>query len=354
MLPNSYGQALNNAGYAQSMYAQPMNSGSGFDPSAQYAATAGHAASNQSAYIANQQRLAEQAAWQAQQQSANPNTYANRVELEKELAYNENEIKALQNELENMRAQWGDLDSMDRQLAANRARIGDFGNARAHQNDIIARQNDRNRVADTAMQWRWQEKQNRISREADQRKQAKADIKRIIGEIEDIDVQIPYQTEVGAVNALNAKKARLVRELAGYGVAFENEVPNTVQTNVSDAGANNVSQLVQNEAAATNTKGLFNSADEREKIAKSYDDLGLKAEAKRVRNTKTVQEAKDKDEKVKAEKAEARKLVSKYQNMTEAQRADFSSRWNKNDPNDKEIQLLRKYATFNGSAPVMK
>lgn len=344
MLPNSYGQALNNAGYAQSMYAQPMNSGSGFDPSAQYAASAGHAASNQSAYNANQQRLAAQAAWQTQQQAAAPNTYANRVELEKELAYNENEIKALQNELETMRAQWGDLDSMDRQLAANRARIGDFGNARAHQNDIIARQNDRNRVADTAMQWRWQANQNRISREADQRKQAKADIKRIIGEIEDIDVQIPYQTEVGAVNALNAKKARLVRELAGYGVAFENEVPNTVQTNVSDAGANNVSQLVQNEAAATNKNGLFNSPDEREKIAKSYDELGLKAEAKRVRNTRTVGEAKKAKEDREKEEQEADSIAKKYMNLTEAQLLDFKTKWN--EGKDKEIKKLQKFYTL--------
>ena len=317
MLPISYGQALNNAGYAQS-----MNVGPGFDPSAQYAATAGQ------------------------------NTYFNRVELEKELAYNENEIKALTLELQNMRAEWGDLDSMDRQLAANRARIGDFGNSRAHQNDIIARQNDRNRVADTAMQWRWQENQNRIAREADQKKQTQAEIKRLIGEIEDIDAQIPYHTEIGAQNALMAKRKRLVSELASYGVS--NPVENNVEPQVQGQGSDSVATLVQDEAAVTNKKGLFNSPEEREKIAKSYDELGLKAEAKRVRNTSTVQEAKDKNDKVTAEKAEARRLVSKYQNLTESQRADFVSRWNKNDPNDKEIKLLRKYATFNGSAPVMK
>lgn len=302
----------------------------------------------QNAYEANQRRLAEEKAWQAQQQSADQNTYFNRVELEKELAYNENEIRALTLELQNMRSEWGDLDSMDRKLAANRAAIGDFGNARAHQNDIIARQNDRNRVADTAMQWRWQADQNRIYREADQKRQTQAEIKRLIGEIEDIDAQIPYHTEIGAQNALKAKRKRLVSELASYGVSTP------VGNQVQEQGSDSVATLVQNEAAATNNKGLFNSSDEREKIAKAYDDLGLKAEAKRVRNTKTVKEAKDKNDKVKAEKEEARKLVSKYQNMTEAQHTDFASRWNRNDPNDKEIQLLRKYATFNGSAPVMK
>ncbi len=320
---------------------------------AQDAAGAGYASygsqlNAQNAYNANQQRLAAEAAWNAQQQAAAPNTYANRSELERELAYNENEIRYLQNQLETMRAEWMDQDSFDRKLAANRAAIGDFGNARAHQNDIIARQNDRNRLADTAMQWRWQAKQNEIARQADKEKQAKAEIKRLIGEIEDLDVQIPYHTDLGAKNALEAKRKRLVSELAAYGVSAP--VGNQGQSQGSDS----VATLVQSEAAATNKKGLFNSPDEREKIAKSYETLGLKAEAKRVRNTPTVKEAKDKNDKVNAEKEDARKLVNKYQNMTEAQSRSFNVRWNANDPNDKEIQLLRKYATFDGSAPVMK
>lgn len=320
---------------------------------AQDAAGAGYASygsqlNAQNAYNANQQRLAAEAAWNAQQQAAAPNTYANRSELERELAYNENEIRYLQNQLENMRAEWMDQDSFDRKLAANRAAIGDFGNARAHQNDIIARQNDRNRLADTAMQWRWQAKQNEIARQADKEKQAKAEIKRLIGEIEDLDIQIPYHNDLGAKNSLETKRARLVRELAAYGVSAP------VRNQGQGQGLDSVATLVQDEASATNEKGFFKDADQREKIAKRYDELGLKDAAKRVRATKTVGEKKDRDEKVKAEKAEARKLVSKYQNMTEAQHTDFSSRWNRNDPNDKEIQLLRKYATFNGSAPVMK
>lgn len=346
MLPNSYGQALNNAGYAQSMYAQPMNSGSGFDPSAQYAASAGHAASNQSAYNANQQRLAEQAAWQAQQQSANQNTYANRVELEKELAYNENEIKALQNELENMRAQWGDLDSMDRQLSANRARIGDFGNARAHQNDIIARQNDRNRVADTAMQWRWQANQNRISREADQKKQAKADINRLIGEIEETGVQIPYQTNPGAKKQLEAKKERLIRELAAYGVTYNDPVG----TNLQGQGSDSESDIMQDIAKLTDKNGNFIStdgksdADNRNAIAKRYMDIDLFDKAKEILNTKTATEVKKaKDEWKKAEE-EADAIAKKYVNLTEAQLLDFKTKWN--EGKDKEIKKLQKFYTL--------
>lgn len=337
MLPNSYGQALNNAGYAQSMYAQPMNSGSGFDPSAQYAASAGNAAAAQAAYEANQQRLAAQAAWQAQQQAANPNTYANRVELEKELAYNENEIKALQNELENMRAQWGDLDSMDRQLAANRARIGDFGNARAHQNDIIARQNDRNRVADTAMQWRWQSSQNKISREADQRKQAKADINRLIGEIEDVGVQIPYQTDPGAKTQLEAKKARLINELAAYGVTYDDPTP--------AAGEQKFSTTLPNqEASYKNKNGLFNSPDEREKIAKAYEELGLLAEAKRVRNTRTVGEAANAKTERDKRKKEADGIVKKWLKYGKDDMVKLGIKWN--EGTDADIKKVKEFYDF--------
>lgn len=274
----------------------------------------------------------------------NTNEQNGREALEGELVRNESEIRRLSAELERLKSEWG-ADGLDRRLAQNRARIGDFGNARAHLGDI----NTRNAAE---MQWRWQERQNRISREADQKIQAKADIRRIIGEIEDIDTQIPYHTEIGAQNALRAKRNRLVSELAAYGVS--SPVENQVGTPVQTQGSVSVAALVQNEAASTNNKGLFNSSDEREKIAKAYEDLGLKAEAKRVRNTKTVQEEKDMNDSLIAEKNEARRLVSKYQNMTEAQRIDFSSRWNRNYPGDREIKLLRKYATFNGSAPVMK
>lgn len=295
------------------------------------------------AYEAGQSSLAAQKAWEAQQKAAGQNTYANRVELEKELADNESEIRKLQAELGSMRDRWNDLDSMDRELAANRARIGDFGNARAHQNDIIARRKDRNSAAERMMQWRWQEKQNRIGREADQKKQAKADIRRIIGEIEDIDTQIPYHTEIGAQNALRAKRNRLVSELASYGVS--NPVENHVGTPVQTQGADSVATLVQNEAASTNNKGLFNSADEREKIAKAYEGLGLKAEAKRVRNTKTVSEVNDANAKREAEKREADAIAARYFGKIDLR---FKQRWNAASP-DVEIKKLKKfYSLENG------
>lgn len=325
--------------YPQDPVADSYNAGQ-----AEYGSQAGA----RNAYEAGQRRLAAQKAWEAQQKAAGQNTYANRVELEKELAANENEIRKLQGELGSMQNRWKDLDSMDRELAANRARIGDLANARAHQTDIINRRNDRNRAYETRMQWRWQEKQNRLTREADQKKQAQADIRRIIGEIEDIDAQIPYHTEIGAQNALMAKRNRLVSELAAYGVS--NTVENQVGTPVQTQGSGSVAALVQNEAASTNNKGLFNSSDEREKIAKAYDDLGLKAEAKRVRNTKTVQEAKDRNAKSETDKRDADAIAARYFGKIDI---DFKRRWNAASP-DAEIKKLKKFYSLENGLLVKK
>lgn len=325
--------------YPQDPVADSYNAGQ-----AEYGSQAGA----RNAYEAGQRRLAAQKAWEAQQKAAGQNTYANRVELEKELAANESEIRKLQGELGSMQNRWKDLDSMDRELAANRARIGDLANARAHQTDIINRRNDRNRAYETRMQWRWQEKQNRLTREADQKKQAQADIRRIIGEIEDIDAQIPYHTEIGAQNALMAKRNRLVSELAAYGVS--NTVENQVGTPVQTQGSGSVAALVQNEAASTNNKGLFNSSDEREKIAKAYDDLGLKAEAKRVRNTKTVQEAKDRNAKSETDKRDADAIAARYFGKIDI---DFKQRWNAASP-DAEIKKLKKFYSLENGLLVKK
>ena len=248
----------------------------------------------------------------------------------------------MQNQLENMRAEWMDQDSFDRKLAANRAAIGDFGNARAHQNDIIARQNDRNRVADTAMQWRWQAKQNEIARAADQQKQAKADIKRLIGEIEDIDTQIPYHTDLGAKNALEAKRKRLVSELASYGVSLGGQQ----QKDNNNVSLDSVVSIVQNENSSEykDKNGWFLDADKRKEIADAYEKLGLKAEAKRVREIPTVQEKQNKKADWEKGRKEALSLIEKHRAKTQAEIATLTNKVNaKSDP---EIKKILKYATY--------
>lgn len=132
-------------------YAQPGFIKSAANPAEQGAYLAGAAQGAQAAYVADQQRMAAQNAWQAQQAAAQQNgqaTSAGVFALQQELTKNEAEIASLKEELSKLNAEVGDQDAIDRKLAANRAKIGDIANSRAHQQDIQNR-----------LQWRWQNKQ---------------------------------------------------------------------------------------------------------------------------------------------------------------------------------------------------
>ena len=298
------------------------------------------------AYEAGQSSLAAQKAWEAQQKAAGQNTYANRVELEKELADNENEIRKLQGELGSMQNRWKDLDSMDRELAANRARIGDLANARAHQNDIINRRNDRNRAAETRMQWRWQAYQNRIGREADQKKQAQADIRRITGEIEDLDMMMPYYENAQARQAADVKRARLVKELASYGVNYDGTRVPPAKEGPQTADEWEIFRI-QN----TDKNGNWLSEDARDRYASRPQVTGSAAQsAKDGLNTKTIKEIEAGKAKREAEKREADAVANRYFGKIDLK---FKQRWNAASP-DAEIKKLRKFYTIENGFLVKK
>lgn len=306
----------------------------------------GSQAGARNAYEAEQRRLAAQKAWDAQQKAADPNTYSNRVELEKELAANESEIRKLQAELGSMRDRWNDLDSMDRALAANRARIGDFGNARAHQNDIINRSNDRKRAAETRMQWRWQAEQNRLGREADQKKQAKADIRRITGEIEDLDMMMPYYEDAKSRQAAEAKRARLVKELVSYGVTYGG-----TQVPPSQEGPQTADEWEIFRIQNTDKNGNWLSEDARDKYASRPQVTASAAQdAKSGLNTKTADEVKAAKAKREAEKREADSIAARYFGKIDIR---FKQRWNAASP-DAEIKKLKKFYSLENGLLVKK
>lgn len=169
-------------------------------------------------YLANMQRNAAQEAYYAQHRAA-PNTSEDRIALENELVNNEAKIAELQTELTQLSSKWSNMDEFDRKLAANRAKVGDFANSRAHQQDIVNRQDKADKWKQTQMQWKWQEKQNRLSREDDKIKQAKAEIKRLTADYEDTAVLLanpdlsPQQAK-----EIESKLDRIKRDLADYGV----------------------------------------------------------------------------------------------------------------------------------------
>lgn len=182
-------------------YAQPGFIKSASDPAEQGAYLAGAAQGAQAAYAADQQRLAAQAAWEAQQaaaQKAGQATNANLVALQEELAKNEAEITKLKEELSGLTAEYGDQDAVDRALAANRAAVGDIGTARAHQQDIQNR-----------MQWRWQT--NEAKTEADKTR-LKKEAKDLVAQLEDAKIAMEMGGNAERP-AWEAKIARIQREL---------------------------------------------------------------------------------------------------------------------------------------------
>lgn len=323
--------------YPQNPAADSYNAGQ-----AEYGSQAG----TRNAYEAEQRRLAAQKAWEAQQKAAGQNTYSNRVELEKELAANESEIRKLQGELGSMQNRWKDLDSMDRELAANRARIGDLANARSHQNDIINRRNERNRAAETRMQWRWQEAQNRLSREADQKKQAQADIRRITGEIEDLDMMRPYYENAQARQAADVKRARLVKELASYGVTYGGTQVPPAQEGPQTADEWEIFRI-QN----TDKNGNWLSEDARDKYASRPQVTGSAAQAvKDGMNKMTPEEIKALKAKREKEKKDADSIAARYFGKIDLR---FKQRWNAASPDD-EIKKLRKFYSLENGLLVKK
>ena len=159
------------------------------------------------AYMGDQQRLAAQNAWNAQQKAAGLSTNANVEALKQEKAENMVKISQLKAELAQLQASLGDEDAFSRELAANRAKIGDIAASRAHQQDIANR-----------FQWKWQAEQNEKSRNADKDLQKRKEIQTLVGNIEDLDVALAApQMDSGTRDALLVKRKRLERELKALG-----------------------------------------------------------------------------------------------------------------------------------------
>lgn len=191
-------------------YAQPGFIRSASNPAEQGAYLAGAAQGAQAAYAADQQRLAAQAAWDAQQAMAQKQgqaTNASLVALQEELAKNEAEITKLKEELSGLTAEYGDQDAVDRALAANRAAVGDIASAMAHQQGIQNR-----------MQWRWQT--NEAKTEADKTR-LKKEAKDLVAQLEDAKIAMMMGGNAERP-AWEAKLARIQRELAEnpYGAQY--------------------------------------------------------------------------------------------------------------------------------------
>ena len=282
-------------------YAQPGFVKGAANPSEQGAYVAGAAQGAQMAYEANQRRLAAQQAVDAQQKAAGSNTYANVSALKAELQQNQAEIVRLQKELAEINSKYGDQDQLDRTLAANRARVGDIGNSRAHQQDIQNR-----------MQWRWQiNKANSADKEA----QKKADIKSVTDKLDSAYSEFAWADTEQQKQVAQNKINRLSKEYTDLtGQEFQN--PFAIETGVPNAGeqAKTLDAALAKYNNSKNDKGLPTEAAKAEAL-KDLEGLPFSGDLadkyNEIKNAKT-QESAAKGAAAEAEKD--RKALSDFKN----------------------------------------
>ena len=257
-----------------------------------------------------------------------------RIEAEEKLAANEKRIKELKQEyLVLQQEQETATEDLERNVAANRAGIGDTSQYNAWRARVEARE------------------ASKQAREADSDatlRQAKSRLNNALlassyarGDKEKAAAQQVYEDELAAYN-------ELARKLGAPEIS-ESELPDEKTYTRGD-----VEKMILEHR---NAKGEWDSPENKNMAiaaAKTLPDADMIAVLKDIFDNPTKAEGDAKRKKWEEEKKEARRLVQKYQNITEAERILFSSRWNKNDPKDSEIKLLRKFATYDGYAPSMK
>lgn len=257
-----------------------------------------------------------------------------RIEAEERIAANEQRIEELKQEyIVLQQEQETATEDLERNVAANRAGIGDTSQYNAWRARVDAREASKQaREADSAATLR--QAKSRLNNALLASSYAR-------GDKEKAAAQQVYEDELAAYNELARKLG--AQEISASKLPEGNTYTrgDVEELILKHRNKNREWDSTENFNMVVAAAGTLPDAD---KIAIYKDIFG----------NITQDEGDAKRKKWKEEKEEARKLVKKYQNMTEAQRISFSSRWNRNDPNDSEIKLLRKFATYDGTAPSMK
>lgn len=256
-----------------------------------------------------------------------------KYKLEERIAANEQRIEELKREyLVLQQEQETATEDLERNVAANRAGIGDTSQYNAWRARVESRE------------------ASKQAREAD----SEATLRQLRNQVDmaAMDVGIARGTRATDIAQANYKA-----KLAEYNAAARKMgYPELSENKLATKNYITESDLVRYRIKHRDSKGVWDSPENQQKYYEMAGELGLEGaklqEEAAYQSNKPAEDAKR--NKWKKEKEEARKLVKKYQNMTEAQRISFSSRWNRNDPNDSEIKLLRKFATYDGTAPSMK
>ena len=262
------------------------------------------------------------------------NREARKEELMEQLKANEDRINKLAQEYQQLQQeQETAAEDLERNVAANRAGIGDTSQYNAWRARVEAREASKQaREADSAATLR--QAKSRLNTALLASSYAR-------GDKEKAAAQQVYEDELAAYN-------ELARKLGAQEISAS-KLPEEKTYTRGD-----VEELILKHRDANREWDSQENLNMVVAAANTLPDADKIAVLKEIFGNITQDEGDAKRKKWAEEKEKARKLVNKYQNMTEQERIAFSSRWNKNDPNDSEIKLLRKFATYDGNAPSMK
>lgn len=259
---------------------------------------------------------------------AREETERKRAALESEYRANEARIAELKQRLATLQSD-GSIDRIDRELAQNRARIGDLATSRAHQGDINTRRN-------TRMQWRWQAARDEAAKKADRERADANRIKTLKTEIADLDILLPGMTRAERLQAENKRKL-LMDELAGLGGSYD------APTYADDESSWGKDEWDIFKIRNTDDKGRWkgpNADENRAKYENAMGGLGTSEGATAAKNSgKTTEEIRKAQEAWEREAKEADALMKKYYGKIDI---DFKARWNAPVP-DAEIKKLKKF-----------
>ena len=217
-------------------------------------------------------------------ETSGANTNQNALELDGEIEQIRRKIAALEIEREQLEKSRVSRDELDRKLAANRARVSDFGTARAHWADIDARKQNREN-------WERQEQ----LREIESAKASKNAIENLRGEIDKQNTLLQWGTENRAFAADLQTYNRLVDRLRDeYGVEYD---PYNAGNSQGAPGAPGIPTTDEGwrifETQFKDKDGNWISEDWKQFYLQNRPQNTAEAAeaAKRVRNEKTSEEA---------------------------------------------------------------
>lgn len=207
--------------------------------------------------------------------------------LREEYARNQAQIDNLKAQLEKARADMGSDEAFMDELAANRAERGDTG---YHQN---------------MMQWRWNNQRSQDYLEKEKRENAEIEKKKLVQDLEDIDMQLPYIENEQAKNVALKKRERIASELKEkFGMDYA----------APEAGVMTEGELNDFKVNYTNQDGTWKSERARNFYESNVRDAQKRKDAQ---NTRTEQErdarAAASERKKKDAIAEAKKGFSRTQ-----------------------------------------